>query len=189
MHGLGYLDPRAASKACNADCANNPIAATCKDSGLEVYAQECNYDTGKAVTCNCRKPRITKTEGPPIRIAPHGGGYGGIIPRRAGISGLSERLPGRMAANAWCANKMSCLNGRKPIATNIKNTWEMTNDDCTCLPQSVSYASGITPSFSVPANRGVSGLNESFIESLGNLANLAILGLAIYGGYCLSKKF
>lgn len=36
--------------------------------------------------------------------------------------------------------------------------------------------------------RGVNGLGESFLESLGSIANLAIIGLAIYGGYCLAKK-
>lgn len=35
---------------------------------------------------------------------------------------------------------------------------------------------------------GVNGLGESFLESLGGIANLAIIGLAIYGGYCLAKK-
>lgn len=35
---------------------------------------------------------------------------------------------------------------------------------------------------------GVDGLNESFLESLGSIGNLAIIGLAIYGGFCLAKK-
>jgi hypothetical protein len=35
---------------------------------------------------------------------------------------------------------------------------------------------------------GVNGLGESFLESIGNVANLAIIGLAIYGGFCLAKK-
>lgn len=34
----------------------------------------------------------------------------------------------------------------------------------------------------------MNGLGESFLESLGSIANLAIIGLAIYGGFCLAKK-
>lgn len=35
---------------------------------------------------------------------------------------------------------------------------------------------------------GVNGLGANFLDSVGNLANLAIIGLAIYGGFCLAKK-
>lgn len=205
--------------SCNDTCKNiagGAHAKACADSGLEPYARSCDEATGTGSDCGCRKPRVTATSGPPIRIAPSGGGYGGIIPRSNTLTGLSAttKLPGRMAANAWCAKRMSCLNGRKPIATDIKNTWEMTTDDCSCLPESTSFGSsirqsgntlvpryfvmprlsaksrnragmGYVPSYDVTA---IDGLGESFLESLGSLANLAIVGLAIYGGFCLAKK-
>ncbi len=41
-----------------------------------------------------------------------------------------------------------------------------------------------SPVSTMPMN----GLGESFLESIGNVANLAIIGLAIYGGFCLAKK-
>lgn len=207
---------RKATQACHDKCKQSPIASTCTQGGMEAYARSCDWDTGIPNECGCRQTRVTKTEGPPIRVASAGAGYGGIIPRSNTLSGLSAtaKLPGRMAANAWCAKRMSCLNGRKPIATDVKHTWEMTTDDCSCVPESASFGTGIRqsgnalvprhfvmPRFSAMSRRrtgmgdvssydvtAIDGLGESFLESLGSLANLAIVGLAIYGGFCLAKK-
>jgi hypothetical protein len=68
---------------------------------------------------------------------------------------------------------------------------------CRCVtgvrvgPSSGGYGNIIplaTPKGRTNTVNGVDGLNESFIESLGSIGNLAIIGLAIYGGFCLAKK-
>jgi hypothetical protein len=55
------------------------------------------------------------------------------------------------------------------------------NGMCGCY-STVPSATGIL------VNTTMNGLSESFLESIGNVANLAIIGLAIYGGFCLAKK-
>jgi hypothetical protein len=124
-----------------------------------------------------------------------------------GISGLSatavkrrSELTGQDKKNAdYCKERMSCIPPANYLLVN--NTGEGKPPKCACVTQEqaerasggvvVRQSTPITPRYTVgtPFYQGVGGLNESFLESLGGLANIAIVGLAIYGGYCLAKKF
>lgn len=84
-----------------------------------------------------------------------------------------------------CRETMSCTSGRCM-------SYNYNNNKCTCVPCDIDINATSGPTRGGYAGiipvRGVNGLNESFLESLGSLGNLAIIGLAIYGGFCLAKK-
>ena len=114
-------------------------------------------------------------------------GYG----RSYGMSGTA--VPEWQQGLKKCKETMSCTKGRCMSYDGAVNK-------CTCVKCDSELVnrpnSGITPRYSSSDNMparfgkvaGVNGLGESFLESIGNVANLAIIGLAIYGGFCLAKK-
>lgn len=109
-------------------------------------------------------------------------GYG----RSYGMSGTA--VPEWQQGLKKCRETMSCTKGRCM-------SYEGSTNKCTCVPcNSADAFRGTMPSqrmimpYQMPTGT-VNGLGESFLESLGGIANLAIIGLAIYGGFCLAKRF
>lgn len=112
-------------------------------------------------------------------------GYG----RSYGMSGTA--VPEWKQGLQKCKETMSCTAGRCM-------SYDGASNKCTCEKCSSLVVNGskpsITPRYSTNNTRppryvrGVNGLNANFLDSVGNLANLAIIGLAIYGGFCLAKK-
>lgn len=101
----------------------------------------------------------------------------------------------------YCRDKMSCL----PPYNYMLVSGSGTNVKCKCItkeqadravdggivirPDGGRYNRAYSVGYgNIIRSQGVGGLNESFLESLGSLGNLAIIGLAIYGGFCLAKK-
>lgn len=112
----------------------------------------------------------------------------------------------------YCQGQMSCTKGYCLVTSHPGGSSPQTTK-CACLPcnrvipeiggvmtcppgqsrrchMGMCWCSKLVPgTTSVErATPTMDGLGESFLESFGNLANLAIIGLAIYGGFCLAKK-
>jgi hypothetical protein len=110
----------------------------------------------------------------------------------------SRSANAKQAADSWCQRNLKCRNGRDyfgvAYAKTVKDPRQMTSADCGCQPiveRGVNVRdTGRNPTYGniIPEKVGMNGLSESFIESLGSIGNLAIVGLAIYGGFCLAKK-
>lgn len=156
-----------------------------------------NYNNNKCTCVPCDID-INATSGPTR------GGYAGIIPVR-GVGGLGETAAQAKARYKRNIAKCDASCQSNPIAAICKAEGRTVKADhcdidtgvneygCSCGKPFVTGSGVVATSASngygaIIPNQGVNGLNESFLESLGSLANLAIIGLAIYGGFCLAKK-
>lgn len=136
----------------------------CKQTMSCTKGRCMSYD-GAANKCTCVKCDSELVNKPNTGITPRYASADARPGRYAvGIGGLSATIcpPGQARrchmGQCWCSNLV-------PGTTSVERL--------TASPMST-----------MPMN----GLGESFLESLGSIANLAIIGLAIYGGFCLAKK-
>ena len=135
------------------------------------------------------------------------GGYGNIIRSRS-LNGLGETAAQERARHKKNIAKCDASCASNPIAAICRAEGRTVKADhcdidtgineygCSCGKPIVTGSGVMTTSANrsyggygnIIRSQGVNGLNESFLESLGSLGNLAIIGLAIYGGFCLAKK-
>jgi hypothetical protein len=129
-------------------------------------------DVGKRCTCvKCDSELINRP-------------YSGITPSydsndtrpgryTTGMRGINDEIPSRY------------YEGSKPCFRGYER--RCIGDRCSCYPiDKKFFRDRFMTEYGVKA--GFHGLGESFLESVGSIANLAIIGLAIYGGFCLAKK-
>lgn len=190
----------------------------CRDkmSCIPPYNYMLVSGSGTNVKCKCiTKEQADRAVDGGIVIRPDGGrynrasrgGYGNII-RQGGISGLGETAAQERARHKKNIAKCDASCASNPIAAICRAEGRTVKADhcdidtgineygCSCGKPIVTGSGVMTTSSNrsyggygnIIRSQGVGGLNESFLESLGSLGNLAIIGLAIYGGFCLAKK-